>query len=262
MTPEQYFEKYSTFIKWAVIRKTYLLWDEQEDRIQDVWIKILENIEKINGMSEEERKRYIFFTAVRMPKRHSWGNCKFMTLLDSEERRRLLSGKNIEEKDDPLAWLSDGGKYRPDSEYWEYLERRAKREAIQDQIEQYKKIKDVCASVKVAVIYGGSRGRGIKTGINLKLYSQMTKLDPFVQNRNKLRSKVYRAMNAERIKERSVQFYNSIKYNPEKHAQKLEKQRQYQARKRVALQQTYLGTQLEEAFSKLQKGGNNGETKK
>lgn len=266
MTVEEWIDACRKLIWYGIRKKTNLMWDEQEDRFQDVCMVICEKIDKLNNMPEKQAKMYIYWSTVRMPKRHTWGNAKFMTLLDADKRRKELSGRGIEEKEDPLAWLDDGGKYRPDSEYWEYLRRRERRENAQDQLEQYKIIKKLCAGVHKAKIYGGNKGFGLNATAyqkaQLNAYAAMISHDPLFKQERAMKSRLYRGMNKEKIKEHCRQKYNDIRYDPVKHAAFLARNRERVAKRQMCKQkrlrqqeivsQTYFGGRLEAAFQMIE----------
>lgn len=212
MDMEEYVKRYAGLIRWTIIHKTRLLYDEQDDRFQDVFFYIFNNKDKYDNMDEKKRTHYIALLTRYFNVRRSWGNGKFITIQDWSEWR---AENGYKEDADGLDWLDDGGRYRPDTGFWHSLERRQRREYREDQLEQYEKIKKYTLQVKNIITYGSKKSQEsnlIKKSIKINPMATIYKIDPLLRQKQKMAQKAYRTLNAHKIKERALEYNTAKKY--------------------------------------------------
>lgn len=238
MTVEEYVVKYQRYIWWMIRHLTNLDPDDQQDRFQDVCMVICEKIDKLNSMSNAAARKYIGFTAYRMPQRHTWGNGKFMTIQDWDKWRD--QHKDSKESADGLDWIGVGGKYRPDSEYWDCLERREKRELAEDAVELNKQFIKLTGRIKRAAVYG----KRVATRAEKKMLRYEARfMDPVERERRRVRVRAYRKMNKEKIKDRKRDRYETIMHDAFLHAEKLARDKTWRDSKKP--KETDNGTESE-----------------
>lgn len=212
MTMDEYVKQYSGLIRWTIIHKTRLMYDEQDDRFQDVFFYIFNHKDKYDAMDEDKRVKYICLLTRYFNVRRVWGNGKFITLQDWSEWR---AENGYKEDADGLDWLDDGGRYRPDTGFWHYLKRRERRENREDQLELYEKIKKYTKQVKNVITYGGNKTYEttlIKKSMKINAGATIGRIDPFLREKARLTAKQYRKWNISKIKERALERYNAKKY--------------------------------------------------
>ena len=240
MTVEEYVVKYQRYIWWMIRHRTNLDPDDQQDRFQDVCMVICEKIDKLNSMSNAAARKYIGYTAYRMPQRHTWGNGKFMTIQDWEKWRD--QHKDSKESADGLDWIGVGGKYRPDSEYWDYLARREKRELAEDTVELNKQFMKLTGRIKRAAVYGNRVTSPAEKKI-LKQAARVRFMDPVIQEKRRVAVRAYRKMNEEKIKDLKRDRYETIMHDAFLHAEKLARDKTWRDNKKP--KETDNGTESE-----------------
>lgn len=210
MTPAEYIEKYSGLIKWVIRHKTSLMYDEYDDRFQDVAMVICTKIDKLNAMEPRDAKRYIVYTACRRPFRHTWGNAKFMCIQDMGKWRE----QNGKTSGDGLEWLEVGEKYRPDSPYWKYMEIRQRREDAEDQLEQYKKLKKAAKQAQNVLVFN------VRTPVTkaeqhiLQTYAKLVhRRDPVRVAKYKATARAYTALHKQELREKAKERQQRRQYN-------------------------------------------------
>ena len=139
-----------------------------------------------------------------------------MTIQDMQKWRD--QNKDPKASADGLDWIGVGGRYRPDSDYWEYLERREKREAAEDAVELNKQFMKLVGGIKRAAVYG----KRIATRAEKKMLRYEARfIDPVERERRRVRVRAYRKMNEEKIKDRQHNRYETVMRDAFLHAQKL-----------------------------------------